>query len=80
MERPINLMSESYLIWMHTSMHFLLLLQDDRLRTPLLKLKLAVCSVMPEQMARYNMDCIAKVAKYGNVCNLQAFLPCIIYI
>ncbi|XP_037545368.1 ubinuclein-2b [Nematolebias whitei] len=37
--------------------------QDDRLRTPLLKLKLAVCSVMPEQVARYNMDCIAKVAK-----------------
>ncbi|XP_054891538.1 ubinuclein-2b isoform X2 [Poeciliopsis prolifica] len=37
--------------------------QDDRLRTPLLKLKLAVCSVMPEQIARYNMDCIAKVAK-----------------
>ncbi|KAF3846842.1 hypothetical protein F7725_003920 [Dissostichus mawsoni] len=36
---------------------------DDRLRTPLLKLKLAVCSVMPEQIARYNMDCIAKVAK-----------------
>ncbi|MEQ2200135.1 hypothetical protein XENOCAPTIV_023261, partial [Xenoophorus captivus] len=34
---------------------------DDRLRTPLLKLKLAVCSVMPEQIARYNMDCIAKV-------------------
>ncbi|XP_038549833.1 ubinuclein-2b isoform X2 [Micropterus salmoides] len=38
-------------------------IQDDRLRTPLLKLKLAVCSVMPEQIARYNMDCIAKVAK-----------------
>lgn len=37
--------------------------QDDRLRTPLLKLKLAVCSVMPEQIARFNMDCIAKVAK-----------------
>lgn len=37
--------------------------QDDRLRTPLLKLKLAVCSVMPEQIARYNMDCLAKVAK-----------------
>ncbi|XP_026158796.1 ubinuclein-2a isoform X2 [Mastacembelus armatus] len=37
--------------------------QDDRLRTPLLKLKLAVCSVMPEQIARYNMDCMAKVAK-----------------
>uniref|UniRef100_A0A673Z4Z4 Ubinuclein 2b n=1 Tax=Salmo trutta TaxID=8032 RepID=A0A673Z4Z4_SALTR len=36
---------------------------DDRLRAPLLKLKLAVCSVMPEQIARYNMDCIAKVAK-----------------
>lgn len=39
-------------------------IQDDRLRTPLLKLKLAVCSVMPEQIARYNMDCIAKVAKH----------------
>ncbi|XP_032356708.1 ubinuclein-2a isoform X3 [Etheostoma spectabile] len=38
-------------------------IQDDRLRTPLLKLKLAVCSVMPEQLARYNMDCMAKVAK-----------------
>uniref|UniRef100_A0A8C7YEM4 Ubinuclein 2b n=1 Tax=Oryzias sinensis TaxID=183150 RepID=A0A8C7YEM4_9TELE len=38
-------------------------IQDDRLRNPLLKLKLAVCSVMPEQIARYNMDCIAKVAK-----------------
>ncbi|XP_037112128.1 ubinuclein-2b isoform X2 [Syngnathus acus] len=38
-------------------------IQDGRLRTPLLKLKLAVCSVMPEQIARYNMDCIAKVAK-----------------
>ncbi|XP_030206526.1 ubinuclein-2a isoform X2 [Gadus morhua] len=38
-------------------------IQDDRLRTPLLKLKLAVCSVMPEQIARYNMDCMAKVAK-----------------
>ncbi|KAM9780103.1 ubinuclein-2-like [Neosynchiropus ocellatus] len=38
-------------------------IQDDRLRTPLLKLKLAVCSVMPEQVARYNMDCLAKVAK-----------------
>ncbi|XP_026877756.2 ubinuclein-2a isoform X6 [Electrophorus electricus] len=37
-------------------------IQDDRLRTPLLKLKLAVCSVMPEQTARYNMDCMAKVA------------------
>ncbi|XP_057673317.1 ubinuclein-2b isoform X2 [Corythoichthys intestinalis] len=39
-------------------------IQDDRLRTPLLKLKLAVCGVMPEQIARYNMDCIAKVAKH----------------
>ncbi|XP_024128657.1 ubinuclein-2b [Oryzias melastigma] len=39
-------------------------IQDDRLRNPLLKLKLAVCSVMPEQIARYNMDCIAKVAKH----------------
>ncbi|XP_067315106.1 ubinuclein-2a isoform X2 [Pseudorasbora parva] len=37
-------------------------IQDDRLRTPLLKLKLAVCSVMPEQITRYNMDCIAKAA------------------
>ncbi|KAM8844963.1 ubinuclein-2b isoform 3-T3 [Spinachia spinachia] len=38
-------------------------IQDDRLRMPLLKLKLAVCSMMPEQIARYNMDCLAKVAK-----------------
>ncbi|KAL2100929.1 hypothetical protein ACEWY4_002690 [Coilia grayii] len=38
-------------------------IQDDRLRTPLLKLKLAVCSVMPEQIARFNMDCMARVAK-----------------
>ncbi|XP_051573459.1 ubinuclein-2-like isoform X2 [Myxocyprinus asiaticus] len=38
-------------------------IQDDRLKAPLLKLKLAVCSVMPEQIARYNMDCMAKVAK-----------------
>ncbi|KAL6103476.1 ubn2 [Pungitius sinensis] len=38
-------------------------IQDDRLKMPLLKLKLAVCSMMPEQIARYNMDCIAKVAK-----------------
>uniref|UniRef100_A0A672QBL5 Ubinuclein-2-like n=1 Tax=Sinocyclocheilus grahami TaxID=75366 RepID=A0A672QBL5_SINGR len=38
-------------------------IQDDRLRTPLHKLKLAVCSVMPEQIVRYNMDCMAKVAK-----------------
>ncbi|XP_051994506.1 ubinuclein-2-like isoform X2 [Xyrauchen texanus] len=38
-------------------------IQDDRMKTPLLKLKLAVCSVMPEQIARYNMDCMAKVAK-----------------
>uniref|UniRef100_A0AAY4A9T8 Uncharacterized protein n=1 Tax=Denticeps clupeoides TaxID=299321 RepID=A0AAY4A9T8_9TELE len=37
-------------------------IQDDRLRTPLLKLKLAVCSVMPEQIARYSMDCMAKTA------------------
>lgn len=43
--------------------HFCFFFQDDRLRTPLLKLKLAVCSVMPEQIARYNMDCMAKVAK-----------------
>uniref|UniRef100_A0A3Q3DMD6 Ubinuclein 2a n=1 Tax=Hippocampus comes TaxID=109280 RepID=A0A3Q3DMD6_HIPCM len=38
-------------------------IQDDRMRMPLLELKLAVCSVMPEQIARYNMDCMAKVAK-----------------
>ncbi|KAK7167045.1 hypothetical protein R3I94_001447 [Phoxinus phoxinus] len=38
-------------------------IQDDRLRTPLFKLKLAVCNAMPEQIARYNMDCMAKVAK-----------------
>lgn len=37
--------------------------QDDRMRNPLLKLKLAVCSVMPEQIAKYNMECMAKVAK-----------------
>ncbi|XP_030638022.1 ubinuclein-2a [Chanos chanos] len=37
-------------------------IQDDRLRTPLLKLKLAVCSIMPEQIARYNSDCLAKTA------------------
>lgn len=42
---------------------FLCLLQDDRMRNPLLKLKLAVCSVMPEQIAKYNMECMAKVAK-----------------
>ncbi|XP_028842171.1 ubinuclein-2b [Denticeps clupeoides] len=34
--------------------------QDDRVRTPLMNLKLAVCSVMPEQIGRYNMDCLAK--------------------
>uniref|UniRef100_G3Q6I8 Ubinuclein 2a n=1 Tax=Gasterosteus aculeatus TaxID=69293 RepID=G3Q6I8_GASAC len=44
-------------------------IQDDRLRTPLLKLKLAVCSVMPEQIARYNMDCMARVA---NSCRQQS--------
>ncbi|XP_026076370.1 ubinuclein-2-like isoform X2 [Carassius auratus] len=38
-------------------------IQDDRLRTPLHKLKLAVCSVMPEQIARYNMHCMARVTK-----------------
>ncbi|XP_068607305.1 ubinuclein-2-like [Brachionichthys hirsutus] len=38
-------------------------IQDDRVRTPLLTLKLAVCSVMPEQISKYNMDCMAKVAK-----------------
>ncbi|XP_066563523.1 ubinuclein-2a isoform X2 [Amia ocellicauda] len=38
-------------------------IQDDRLRTPLLKLKLAVCSVMPEQIARYNLHCQAHAAK-----------------
>ncbi|XP_077381212.1 ubinuclein-2a isoform X2 [Festucalex cinctus] len=37
--------------------------KDDRMQMPLLELKLAVCSVMPEQIARYNMDCMAKVAK-----------------
>ncbi|KAK6300537.1 hypothetical protein J4Q44_G00286350 [Coregonus suidteri] len=37
-------------------------IQDDRLRTPLLKLKLAVCSVMPEQIQRYSMDCMVKAA------------------
>ncbi|XP_076866281.1 ubinuclein-2b isoform X2 [Brachyhypopomus gauderio] len=37
--------------------------QDDRVKQPLLRLKLAVCSAMPEQIARYNMDCMAKVAK-----------------
>lgn len=37
--------------------------QDDRMRAPLLKLKLAVCSVMPEQIAKYNMECMAKVAR-----------------
>lgn len=42
---------------------FFALPQDDRMRTPLLKLKLAVCSVMPEQIAKYNMECMAKVAK-----------------
>lgn len=42
---------------------FLCLPQDDRMRNPLLKLKLAVCSVMPEQIAKYNMECMAKVAK-----------------
>ncbi|XP_069053269.1 ubinuclein-2a isoform X2 [Lepisosteus oculatus] len=38
-------------------------IQDDRLRNPLMKLKLAVCSVMPDQIARYNMDCQARAAK-----------------
>ncbi|XP_077425840.1 ubinuclein-2-like [Vanacampus margaritifer] len=37
--------------------------KDDRMQMPLLELKMAVCSVMPEQIARYNMDCMAKVAK-----------------
>nr|XP_046167264.1 LOW QUALITY PROTEIN: ubinuclein-2-like [Oncorhynchus gorbuscha] len=37
-------------------------IQDDRLRTPLLKLKLAVCSVMPEQIQRYNLDYMVKAA------------------
>uniref|UniRef100_A0A8C9R3Q3 Ubinuclein-2-like n=1 Tax=Scleropages formosus TaxID=113540 RepID=A0A8C9R3Q3_SCLFO len=40
-----------------------LTVQDDRLKVPLLKLKLAVCRVMPEQIARYDMDCSARVAK-----------------
>ncbi|KAG2463523.1 UBN2 protein, partial [Polypterus senegalus] len=41
--------------------------QDDRLRMPLQRLKLAVGNVMPEQISRYHEDCLAhsqaKVAK-----------------
>lgn len=43
-------------------------LQDDRLREPLQKLKLAVSNVMPEQLFKYQEDCQArsqaKCAKY----------------
>ncbi|XP_028671399.1 ubinuclein-2a isoform X2 [Erpetoichthys calabaricus] len=42
-------------------------LNDDRLRMPLQRLKLAVGNVMPEQISRYHEDCLAhsqaKVAK-----------------
>lgn len=42
--------------------------QDDRLREPLQKLKLAVSNVMPEQLFKYQEDCQArsqaKCAKY----------------
>ncbi|XP_058877674.1 ubinuclein-2-like isoform X2 [Acipenser ruthenus] len=45
--------------------------QDDRLRAPLLKLKLAVSNVMPEQLSRYRDDCLAhnqaKVAKVAKL-------------
>ncbi|XP_077461630.1 uncharacterized protein LOC144077629 isoform X1 [Stigmatopora argus] len=37
--------------------------KDDRMHMPLLEMKLAVCSAMPAQIARYNMDCMAKAAK-----------------
>ncbi|KAL4657951.1 ubinuclein-2-like [Arapaima gigas] len=40
-----------------------LTIQDDKLKAPLLKLKLAVSRVMPEQIARYDRDCIARGAK-----------------
>lgn len=42
--------------------------QDDRLREPLQKLKLAVSNVMPQQLFKYQEDCQArsqaKCAKY----------------
>lgn len=42
--------------------------QDDRLKEPLQKLKLAVSSVMPDQLFKYQEDCQAhsqaKNAKY----------------
>lgn len=34
--------------------------QDDRLREPLQKLKLAVSNVMPEQLCKYQEDCQAR--------------------
>lgn len=37
-----------------------LFLQDDRLREPLQKLKLAVSNVMPEQLCKYQEDCQAR--------------------
>lgn len=37
-----------------------LFLQDDRLREPLQKLKLAVSNVMPEQLYKYQEDCQAR--------------------
>ncbi|XP_023691944.2 uncharacterized protein [Paramormyrops kingsleyae] len=37
--------------------------QDDQVKMPLLRLKLAVCSAMPAQIAKYNMDLDAKAAK-----------------
>lgn len=37
-----------------------LLWQDDRLREPLQKLKLAVSNVMPEQLCKYQEDCQAR--------------------
>lgn len=48
--------------------HYFSLPQDDRLREPLQKLKLAVSNVMPEQLFKYQEDCQArnqaKCAKY----------------
>ncbi|XP_041093779.1 ubinuclein-2-like [Polyodon spathula] len=47
--------------------------QDDRLRAPLLKLKLAVSNVMPEQLSRYRDDCLAhNQAKVAKVAKLQS--------
>lgn len=57
------LLSLFFFLLEHSLCFFSSTLKDDRLRAPLLKLKLAVCSVMPEQIARYNTDCMAKVAK-----------------